>query len=78
MPERWQRIEAVLEDAEVTPRETAGTLWGLYNAVTGDEDHRTTREAFEDRRFERIWFGTGADLKIRTLNFCRNFLKEAA
>jgi phage/plasmid-like protein (TIGR03299 family) len=70
-PERWMRIRAALDDEKITPTETRNTLWGLYNAVVWDEDYRSSREANQGARLERIWFGSGHDLKIRALNFAR-------
>lgn len=77
-PARWMRIERVLGDGVVTLRETAGSLWSLYNAIVRDEDFRTSREARPEARLERVWFGAGEDLKLRTLGFCRDFLQKAA
>jgi phage/plasmid-like protein (TIGR03299 family) len=77
LPERWRRIEHVLADDLVTPRETANTAWGLYNAITRDEDYRATRELGDDARLRRVWFGSGQDLKIKTLEYFRNYLKAA-
>jgi phage/plasmid-like protein (TIGR03299 family) len=70
-PERWQRIKAILDDERVTPRDTRGTLWGLYNAIVRDEDFRKTRETLLDSRLERVWFGSGNDLKLKTLDVFR-------
>ena len=77
-PERWCRVEAILDNEKVTPRMTAGSLWGLYNAVVHDEDYRSSREAGPEARLERVWFGSGEGVKIRALNFCRKYLKKAA
>lgn len=77
LPERWQRIDSVLRDDAVTPPETAETAWGLYNAITRDEDYRVTREAGSDARLRRVWFGSGQDLKIKALEYFRNYLKAA-
>jgi phage/plasmid-like protein (TIGR03299 family) len=77
-PERWRRVEEILENPAVTPRSTAASLWGLYNAVVRDEDYRSSREAGPESRLERVWFGSGEDLKLRTLGYCRDFLKMAA
>jgi len=77
-PERWTRIKAILADQSVTPRKTADTLWALYNAVIRDEDYRESRESTADARLGRIWFGSGYDLKLKTLNACRTALKAAA
>ncbi len=43
------------------------TMWGLYNAVTRVEDYRETTEALPESRLERVWFGRGADKKIKAL-----------
>ncbi len=77
-PERWTRIKDILDDEAVTPRETHGTLWALYNAVIRDEDYRTTREATADARLERVWFGRGHDLKLTALKVARRQLLVAA
>jgi phage/plasmid-like protein (TIGR03299 family) len=77
-PERWRRVEAILEEDDVTPRMTAGSLWGLYNAVVRDEDYRPSREAGPEARLERVWFGASVDVKIRALDFCRKYVKKAA
>lgn len=77
-PERWQRIKAILDDERVTPAATRRTLWGLYNAVIRDEDFRATREVASENRLDRVWFGAGHDLKIKTLNLSRKFLQKAA
>ena len=77
-PERWIRIKAILDDQEVTPKDTRRTLWALYNAVVRDEDFRATREVTADARLERVWFGRGQDLKLRALEAARNQLRAAA
>lgn len=77
-PERWRRIERVLDDGAVTPRRTAASLWGLYNAIVRDEDYRSSREAGAEARLERVWFGAGEDLKLRTLRHFRDVLSKAA
>ena len=77
-PERWGRIKHILEDGTVTPRKTRNTLWALYNAITRDEDYRKSREASSEARLERVWFGTGNDLKIKALTVCRKQLGKAA
>ena len=77
-PERWGRIKHILDDEAVTPPKTKNTLWALYNAITRDEDYRSSREALSDARLERVWFGSGHDLKIKALTVCRNQLHKAA
>lgn len=77
-PERWQRIKAILEDDSVTPRETKTSLWALYNAIVRDEDYRVSREASHEARLNRVWFGSGQDLKLKALAASRAVLKKAA
>jgi phage/plasmid-like protein (TIGR03299 family) len=76
-PERWARVRAVLDDATVTPAATRNTLWGLYNAVVRAEDYRDARQD-ESARLERVWFGSGHDLKVKALDLARRQLKRAA
>jgi len=77
-PERWGRIKHILEDPAVTPVKTKNTLWALYNAVTRDEDYRKSREALAEARLERVWFGSGHDLKIKAFSVCCKQLRKAA
>ena len=77
-PERWGRIKHILDDGTVTPPKTRNTVWALYNAITRDEDYRKSREASSEARLERVWFGSGHDLKIKALAVCRNQLRRAA
>lgn len=77
-PERWGRIKHILDDDTVTPSRTKNTLWALYNAITRDEDYRSSRARSTEARLERVWFGSGHDLKIKALTVCRNQLRKAA
>jgi phage/plasmid-like protein (TIGR03299 family) len=77
-PERWGRIRTILDDADVTPPETKGTLWGVYNAIVREEDYRRTREASSEARLARVWFGSGSDLKLRALARGRDLVGKAA
>jgi phage/plasmid-like protein (TIGR03299 family) len=77
-PERWGRILAIVDDAEVTPPATKDTLWGVYNAIVRDEDYRASREASAESRLARVWFGSGSDLKLRALALSRDLIEEAA
>jgi phage/plasmid-like protein (TIGR03299 family) len=74
VPLRWHRVESILTDERVTPPETGGTLWALYNAVTRDEDYRASREAGPSARLDRVWFGSGEALKVRALTEARRLL----
>jgi hypothetical protein len=45
-----------------------GTLWGAYNAITTFTDYKQPQQEEQpDRRLERTWFGSGADLKLTAL-----------
>ena len=72
-PKWWQAIDDVLDDPDATTPESRDTMWGLYNAVTRAEDYRETTEATPDARLERVWFGRGADLKVRALQLAFEF-----
>jgi hypothetical protein len=52
------------------------TLWGAYNAVIRHEDYRKTTEAGPDRRLNRVWFGAGAEVKLRALNAARDLMES--
>ena len=58
--------------------QTRRTLWALYNAVVRDEDYRETRERQAERRLERVWFGSGSEIKLKALDQARRFAKQAA
>jgi phage/plasmid-like protein (TIGR03299 family) len=77
-PERWGRIKHILADPEVTPTATRRTLWGLYNAIVRDEDYRVSRQNNNNARLDRIWFGSGHEVKTRALNLAREQLRRAA
>jgi phage/plasmid-like protein (TIGR03299 family) len=78
IPVRWSRIEYILNDESVTPTDTHGTLWSLYNAVTRDEDYRVTTEASQSARLERVWFGRGERMKLKALAEARQLLAASA
>jgi phage/plasmid-like protein (TIGR03299 family) len=67
-PVWWDAIEEVMENAAITPGKTKNTMWGLYNAVTRVEDYRIAPKATPDSRLDRVWFGRGADLKVKALS----------
>ena len=67
-PKWWDGIDQVLANPTVTPPKTRDTMWGLYNAVTRAEDYRETTEASGEARLDRVWFGRGADMKLRALD----------
>ena len=77
-PERWGYVREILEDRNLTPAATAGTLWSLYNAVIAFEDYRTPRnETTPTARLRRVWFEGGTDVKIRALREAQSLIKAA-
>jgi hypothetical protein len=46
----------------------AGTAWGLLNAVTEFVDHEK-RARSQENRLDSAWFGQGAALKQRALDY---------
>ena len=43
------------------------TMWAAYNAVARFEDYRTVKTEGGGQRLNRVWFGAGADLKMKAL-----------
>lgn len=68
-PPKWQQVKNLFETQEdLQLPGVKGTLWGAYNAVTRFEDYRKARDETAERRLDRVWFGRGADLKVKALN----------
>lgn len=68
-PARWAHIQEVFQDREdLQLPGVRGTLWGAYNAITRFEDYKEPQQEEQpDQRLERIWFGGGADIKLKAL-----------
>ncbi|MFZ0150418.1 MAG: DUF932 domain-containing protein [Xanthobacteraceae bacterium] len=77
-PQRWKRITTILEDPTITPSKTKDTLWALYNAIVRDEDYRQSGAEASDSRLNRIWFGSGNNLKLKTLRAAQQWMGIAA
>jgi phage/plasmid-like protein (TIGR03299 family) len=45
-----------------------GTIWGVYNAVTGYVDHKRQSNSDQMKRFESNAFGSGYDLKVKAMS----------
>jgi hypothetical protein len=77
-PTRWKSIAELFEigDSPIFP--PSHTLWGAYNAVTRYEDYRRANEGGADRRLNRVWFGQGADVKLRALSVADRLLRQWA
>lgn len=69
VPPRWTHIEKVFNSQpDLQMAGVRGTLWGAYNAVTRFEDYKQTpQEEQAERRLERTWFGSSADIKLKAL-----------
>ncbi|WP_041584703.1 DUF932 domain-containing protein [Syntrophus aciditrophicus] len=68
-PARWKHVHEVFENSDdLQLPGVCGTLWGAYNAITGFEDYKEPQqEELPDQRLDRIWFGSGADIKMKAL-----------
>jgi phage/plasmid-like protein (TIGR03299 family) len=68
-PPKWDHVTKLFETADnLQLPGVKGTLWAAYNAVTQFEDYREVKTENEANRLNRVWFGAGADLKIKALN----------
>lgn len=68
-PPKWQQVKALLETSpNLQDQEVKGTVWAAYNAVTQFEDYRQARDETASGRLNRVWFGRGADLKVKALD----------
>jgi phage/plasmid-like protein (TIGR03299 family) len=76
-PERWGYIRKIFEEQEDLQMDgVRGTLWAAYNAITRFEDYRNLREdETDDERLDRVWFGGGADIKLKALSEAKELLK---
>jgi phage/plasmid-like protein (TIGR03299 family) len=67
-PPKWDEVKYLFETRpDLQLPGVRGTLWGAYNAVTAFEDYRLARDDTPAKRLDRVWFGSGADLKARAL-----------
>lgn len=78
-PLRWTYVREVFESQpDLQLPGVQGTLWGAYNAITRFEDYKQPQhEEDPERRLERVWFGSGADIKLvalqKGLDFARTW-----
>lgn len=67
-PPKWIHVLQLLDEIDdLQIAGVKGTMWALYNAITRFEDYREVDSELPDRRLNRVWFGSGADLKLRAL-----------
>jgi len=68
-PPKWGEVKHLFETRQdLQLPGVKGTLWAAYNAVTTFEDYREARDDTPAKRLERVWFGSGADLKVKALD----------
>lgn len=67
-PPKWDHVTKLFETVpDLQLPGVKGSLWAAYNAVTRFEDYRVVKDENEANRLNRVWFGAGADLKIKAL-----------
>ena len=76
-PPKWTYIRELLDTKpDLQLKGVRGTLWGVYNAITYFEDYKQLiQEEEPDRRLERTWFGSGADVKLKALQKAQELSK---
>jgi hypothetical protein len=77
-PQRWGFLREIFErQPDLQTTGVRGTLWGAYNAVTQFEDYKEPQqEELQDQRLERMWFGGGADIKLRALTKAKDLSED--
>jgi phage/plasmid-like protein (TIGR03299 family) len=68
-PQRWGFLRQVFDgQPDLQLPGVQGTLWAAYNAITRYEDYKQPQQKEQpDQRLERVWFGGGAEIKLRAL-----------
>jgi phage/plasmid-like protein (TIGR03299 family) len=68
-PQRWGCLRQAFDgQPDLQLPGVQGTLWAAYNAITRFEDYKQPQQEEQpDQRLERVWFGGGADIKLRAL-----------
>lgn len=74
-PERWTHLRRLFQTHEdLQLAGVKGTLWAAYNAITYFEDHKSIEEESAAGRLDRVWFGGGADVKLKALEKARELI----
>ncbi len=78
IPQRWIYVSEVFDtQTDLQMPGVRGTLWGAYNAITRFEDYRQPQsEEQPDQQLERIWYGAGADTKLKALEKAIELAKQ--
>ena len=68
-PPKWIYIQELFDSVpDLQWPGVKGTLWAAYNAITRFEDYRQPDQEEEpDQRLNPVWFGSGADAKLKAL-----------
>ncbi len=68
VPPRWNYISRLLDEVpDLQMAGVRGTLWAAYNAIIRFEDYREVEGETVDSRLDRVWFGGGAEVKLKAL-----------
>jgi phage/plasmid-like protein (TIGR03299 family) len=76
-PPRWNYVRKVFESQpDLQLPRVQGTLWAAYNAITRFEDYKQPQQEEQpEQRLERVWFGSGADIKLLALQKAQDLSK---
>jgi phage/plasmid-like protein (TIGR03299 family) len=75
-PPKWLHIRELLETtSDLQMDGVRGTLWAAYNAVTRFEDYRQVRDEVAGARLDRVWFGSGAAVKLRAIQAASDLMQ---
>jgi phage/plasmid-like protein (TIGR03299 family) len=75
-PPKWGHVLRLLEEMpDLQMDGVRGTMWAAYNAITRFEDYRDVDHETDDARLERVWFGSGAELKLKALQSAADLVK---
>ena len=76
-PPKWVHVVRLMEEIpDLQMAGVRGTLWAAYNAVTRFEDYRAVKGETPNARLDRVWFGKGADLKLKALRAAAELAKR--
>lgn len=75
IPKRWTRIQALMtSQPDLQLAGVEGTLWAAYNAITRFEDYKLIDGETPSARLDRVWFGGGANVKLKALEKAQEFI----
>ena len=75
-PPKWVHVMQLLEEIDdLQMKGVRGTLWAAYNAITRFEDYRLIEGEVKETRLNRVWFGSGANAKLKALEKAAEFAK---